>query len=62
MHSSFSVAGFSSLLPFAKNIFKFKCENKLWVWTPAFEEIEGSFASSFRVILTLKRYFSSVRL
>lgn len=41
MYSSFSMAGFSSLLPFAKNIFKFKCENKLWVWTPVFEEIEA---------------------
>jgi len=37
------MAGFSSLLPFAKNILKIKCENKLWAWTPVFEETEGSF-------------------
>lgn len=50
------------MLPLAKNIFKFKCEKKLWVWTPVFEETEGSFARSFRVILTSKIFFSSVRL
>lgn len=50
------------LASLCKNTFKFTCENKLWVWTPVFEEIEGRFAWSFRIILTLKICLSSVKL
>lgn len=50
------------LASLCKNTFKFKCENKFWVWTTVVEETEGRFAGSFRAILTLKIHLNCVKL